>query len=132
MIFRALSLLALLGLPLVSFAQSLNLSPVSKLIGAIAAVIGTLVPILVTLGLVVFLWGLVKYLWGHGGKADIDGAKKLMKWGLLTLFVMVSVWGIIDLMQAAFNIDKNAQGRAPQIQYSGGSGPLYGSDGYTP
>ena len=120
MIYRVLSLVALAGSPSVSFAQSLNLSPIASLIGAIAAVIGTLVPILVTLGLAVFLWGLVKYLWGKGGKADIDGAKKLMKWGLLTLFVMVSVWGIIDLMQRAFNIDKNAQGKAPQIQYNGG------------
>src|SRR3989344_8486587 len=122
MILRVLSLAVVAAVPLVSSAQSLNLSPIASIIGAVAAVVGTLVPILVTLGLAVFLWGLVRYLWGSGGKVDIQGAKKLMGWGLLTLFVMVSVWGIIELMQTAFNIDKNAQGKAPQIQYSGSSG----------
>jgi hypothetical protein len=119
MIKRALPLIALAGLPFAASAQSLNLSPIASLIGAVAAIIGALVPILVTLALVVFLWGLVKYLWGKGGKADVAGAKQLMKWGLITLFVMVSVWGIIDLMQSAFGINKNAAGRAPQILYTG-------------
>jgi hypothetical protein len=118
---RAFSLLALAGLPLVSYAQSLNLSPVQKIISAIATLVGTLVPVLVTLGLVVFLWGLVRYLWGGGSKPDIANAKKLMMWGLVTLFVMISVWGIIDLMQRSLDIDKNATGRAPQIQYTGSS-----------
>ena len=121
MIHRVLPLLTLAGLPLVSFAQSLNLSPIASLLGAIASIIGALVPILVSLGLAVFLWGLVRYLWGAGGKAKIDDAKKLMKWGLITLFIMVSVWGIIDLMQSALGINKNATGKAPQILYTGGS-----------
>jgi hypothetical protein len=143
MIKRGLALLLLAGLPLVSFAQTLNLSPLQSLIGAIAKIVGAIVPILVTLALVVFFWGLVRYLWGAGGKAGVAKGKSLMLWGLVTLFVMVSVWGIIDLMQSALNIDKNAQGRAPQIMYPGASGytsanpagtngPLFGPNGYTP
>ncbi len=107
------------ALPLAASAQ---MQPLAKLIGAIAVLVGTLVPILVTLGLAVFLWGLVRYLWGSGGKADIEGAKKLIKWGLLILFVMVSVWGIINLMQAALNVNKNAEARGPGILYPGVGG----------
>lgn len=122
MIYRValLSLLALV--PLAASAQKLNLSPLESIIGAVAAVIGTLIPILVTLGLAVFLWGLVRYLWGGGSEPEINNAKVLMKWGLVILFVMVSVWGIIDFMQRALNLDKNATGKAPQIQYSGSQG----------
>lgn len=109
----------------------LNLSPLSSLIGAVASIVGSLVPILVTLGLVVFLWGLVRYLWSKGGKADIENAKNLMKWGLVTLFVMVSVWGIIDLMQSALNINKNAEGRAPRIIYPGSGGYNSVNDTYS-
>jgi hypothetical protein len=116
---KALTAAALLFLPLISSAQSLNLSPLQTLISSIASLIGMIVPVLLTLALVVFFWGLVRYLWGHGGKADIDGAKRIMKWGLITLFVMVSVWGIIELMQTALGINKNATGKAPQILYSG-------------
>lgn len=124
MIRRVLPLAALVFLPLVSAAQTLNLSPLQNLIGALARVLGSLVPILVTLALVVFLWGMVRYLWGSGGKADIKNSKVLMKWGLVILFVMVSVWGIIELMQQALNINKNATGKAPQIQYTGGTNPF--------
>ena len=119
---KALTLAALLGLPLVSFAQSINLSPLERLLGAVAAIIGALVPILVTLALVVFFWGLVRYLWDASGKGGHQKGKDLMKWGLLTLFVMVSVWGIIELMQRALNINENAQGKSPQILYPGAGG----------
>jgi hypothetical protein len=104
----------------------LNLSPIASLIGAIGRIVGAVVPVLVTAALAVFLWGLVRYLWGGGSKPDIEGAKDLMKWGLVVLFVMVSVWGIVDLMQSALNINKNATGKAPQILYTGGSGGTTG------
>jgi len=122
MIQRVLALFALAFLPLVSSAQSLNFSPIATLINAVAKIIGALVPVLVTLALVVFLWGLVRYLWGGAAKADLQSAKRLMGWGLIILFVMVSVWGIVALMQEALSINKNASGKAPQIQYSGSTG----------
>ena len=109
----------LFALPLMASAQ---MQPLATLIGAVASLVGALVPILVTLAFVVFLFGLVKYLWGKGGKADIDGAKKLMMWGLITLFVMVSVWGIIRLMQSALGVNSNAEARAPGILYPGVGG----------
>ena len=122
---KGLSFIALLSLPLVSFAQGLNLSPVKQLISSLSVVVGMLVPLLLTLALVVFFWGLVRYLWGGGSKPDIEGAKKLMRWGLLTLFVMVSVWGIIELMQRALDINENATGKAPQILYTGSDSSVW-------
>ena len=107
----------------------LNLSPLTDIIGAFGQLVGTLVPILITLALVVFFWGLVRYLWWGTSEPRIDEAKTLMKWGLITLFLMVSIWGIIALMQKALDIDKNATGKAPQIQYSGGSNiPFHAPD----
>ncbi len=107
------------ALPLAASAQ---MQPLATLIGAIARLIGALVPILVTLALVVFLFGLVRYLWGSGGKAELSSAKKLMKWGLIILFVMISVWGIIALMQSALGVNRNAEARAPGILYPGVGG----------
>ncbi len=54
-----------------------------------------LIPVLIALALVVFFWGLVKYI--RSGKAA--GAKDVMIAGLVGLFVMVSVWGIIRIAQ---------------------------------
>ena len=103
----------LLALPLAASAQSLQ--PLANLIGAIGRLVGALVPILITMALVVFFFGLVRYLMGKGGKSDIAGAKSLMIWGLVSLFVMVSVWGIVRLAQDALGINPNQGATSPQI-----------------
>ena len=126
----------LLALPLAASAQSLQ--PLANLIGAVGKLVGALVPILITLALVVFFWGLVRYLWGKGGKADTAGAKTLMIWGIISLFVMVSVWGIVRLAQDALGINPNQTATSPQVlipntgSSNSSSGPYYGADGYTP
>ena len=109
---RTLSAL-LLALPLAASAQTLQ--PLANLIGSIGRLVGALVPILITLALVTFFWGLVRYL--YSGKHD--QGKKIMIWGLVTLFVMVSVWGIVRLAQNALNIDSNANVNSPKVLVPG-------------
>lgn len=108
----------LFALPL--FASAQNLQPLANLISSIARIVGALVPILITMALVVFFWGLVRYLWGakEGGH---DEGKSLMIWGLITLFVMVSVWGIVRLGQDALGLNPNQNVNAPQVLVPGGS-----------
>jgi len=108
----------LLALPLAASAQSLQ--PLANLIGAIGRLVGALVPILITMALVAFFWGLVKYLWGtKGSKEEAANAKNLMIWGLVSLFVMVSVWGIVRLAQDALGIQQNADVRSPRVLVPG-------------
>ena len=54
------------------------------------------IPVISSLALLVFIWGLVKFISRVGGdeKAIIEG-KKLMIWGLIALFIMISIWGIL-------------------------------------
>jgi hypothetical protein len=47
----------------------------------------------------------------------LAGAKNLMIWGLVSLFVMVSVWGIVRLAQDALGVNPNAGATAPQVLY---------------
>jgi len=112
--FASLSAL-LLVLPAVASAQSLQ--PLANLISAIARLVGALVPILITLALVVFFFGLVRYLWGAGGKGDHSKGKQLMIWGLISLFVMVSVWGIVRLAQDALGVNPNQDVLSPKVLY---------------
>lgn len=105
----------LLAAPAVASAQSLQ--PLANLIGAVARLVGALVPILITLALVAFFWGLIQYLWKGGDKKSVGNGKRLMIWGLITLFVMVSVWGIVRLGQDALGINPNAGATSPQVLY---------------
>lgn len=73
------------------------------LIQSFGDLINPAIGVLVAIGLLVFFWGLVKFIFRIGGdeKAVEDG-KRLMGWGLVALFVMVSVWGIIAFLEDAF------------------------------
>ncbi|OHA96913.1 MAG: hypothetical protein A3J09_00400 [Candidatus Zambryskibacteria bacterium RIFCSPLOWO2_02_FULL_51_21] len=55
-----------------------------------------LVPLVASLALLAFFWGLAKFIYNVSGDEKAVGeGKNLMKWGLIALFVMVSVWGIL-------------------------------------
>ena len=75
-------------------------------IGIIVDLTQIAVPIVAGLALLVFIWGLAKFILAAGGdeKAVSDG-KNLMLWGIVSLFVMFSIWGIIRLFFNDFFID---------------------------
>ena len=93
----ALSLGALL-LPALSNAATL-LDTLALVNTFLNAAIG----LFITLAIVVFFWGLIKYLMGEGAEGKSEGLK-IMLMGVITIFVMVSIWGIIRLLQSTFKV----------------------------
>lgn len=77
----------------------------------ILEVVGDLInlatPIVVALALLYFFWGLATYILGAGNKDNKDKGREIMIWGIVALFIMVSVWGIINVVRDTFNIDDN-------------------------
>lgn len=61
----------------------------------------SLFPILIGLAVVVFFWGLIKYIAKAGNTESHEEGKQIMLWGIIALFVMVSVWGVILFAQRA-------------------------------
>lgn len=59
----------------------------------------------ITLAIVVFFWGLIQYLVQVGEKKS-EGLQ-IMFWGVLAIFVMVSIWGIIRVLQSTFGVTNN-------------------------
>lgn len=57
------------------------------------------IPIVMGLALLGFFWGLAKYIFSQGNEKSTMEGKKVMLYGLVALFVMVSVWGIIGFFQ---------------------------------
>ena len=61
------------------------------------AVIGLLIGITIAL----FFFALVRGMWRAQGGQDIKHNKDILIWGVAILFVMVSIWGIINFFQDA-------------------------------
>ena len=67
--------------------------------------------LLMTAAFVVFFYGVVIFIIGRatgkGNMKDLEKGKQFMMWGLVALFVMVSVWGIIRLAQNLLDVKGN-------------------------
>ncbi|MEX2013428.1 MAG: hypothetical protein WD897_00735 [Parcubacteria group bacterium] len=67
-----------------------------ELVGVFVDLIQTTLPVIVGLALLVFIWGLVKFIFRIGGdEKAVEEGKKLMIWGLIALFIMVSFMAIL-------------------------------------
>ncbi len=99
-------------LPIIAFAQDaieVTGNNIYRLIEFIGRVISIATPIVVGAALLAFFWGLVLFLWrSREGKVETDSAKDLMLWGLIALFVMISVWGILRFISSTIGLDTGA------------------------
>lgn len=79
-------------------------------------VLTPLVAVLLTLALLAFFWGMIKYIKSLGSEKDKKDGKELMVWGIVALFVMVSVWGLVGLITGTLGFtDTNRQAPSPIV-----------------
>jgi hypothetical protein len=93
-----------LALPVVSFAQ--QLTNLTQLVTSIGNIVNLLIPIMFALALLGFFYGLVMYIFGK--EDNKDQAKKTMIWGVIALFVMAAVWGLVKFIGDAVGVNQDA------------------------
>jgi len=67
-------------------------------------IINPIIGVLFAFALVLFLWGVAKFLWNADNDTDREQGKNHMIWGLVGMFIMVSVMGIIDVTTSIIGI----------------------------
>jgi FtsH-binding integral membrane protein len=73
-----------------------------------------LIPIVFALCVLAFFWGTAKYIrTASDNPDDLNEAKNFLIYGLIGLFVAVSLWGLIGLMQGFLGANTNGQGITP-------------------
>jgi hypothetical protein len=111
---QAVAVGGVLLLPFVVFAQVPDEAYIDSILQAIATLTTQAIPIVITLALLLFLWGLVKFMTAAGDETAQATGKKLMIWGIIILFVMVSVWGLVQLINTLTGIEQTGNvGDAP-------------------
>ena len=98
---------AAFALPLVSFAAINNISDVGSFI--INTINNILVPVLFAVAFIVFLWGAFEtFILGASSEETKEKGKNLMLWGLIGFFVMVSVWGLVNILTGTISFGNNS------------------------
>ena len=76
--------------------------------------------LIISASLVVFLFGVFKLAFVDGQKPEArEQARKFMFWGIVALFVMVSVWGLVNLLRNTFNLDNSNIPSSPSLPRQG-------------
>lgn len=87
-----------LALPLTAAAQVSNLEDVFQFINNL---INTLLPLIIAAAVVYFIYGIARYVMA-GDEDAKSAAKDKIIYGVIGLFVMVSVWGLVNILTNTF------------------------------
>jgi uncharacterized membrane protein len=92
--------------PVIVFAAD-DTKTIKGIVIMIKDFVGTLlIPLLITLALAAFFWNIVKSIYKSGEKADaVKEGKMMLLWGVVALFVMISVWGLVGVIADTLGLD---------------------------
>ncbi len=80
---------------------------ITELFSFATCLIDRLIPLLISLGLVLFLIGVLRFVTAGDNEEKRQGGRDLMIFGIIALFVMVSVWGFVNILSQTL-FKKNA------------------------
>ena len=119
----------LLLTPLVSFAA---LAGLKDLLIGIKDLVNLAFPVLIGLAVLFFFWGLINFIRKDSAdsKTREDGKQKML-WGIISLFVMVAIFGILQWIGSAIGIQPNLSGGlvptgSGNVNWEGVTSPTFG------
>lgn len=105
--------------PFGAFAIVSTTQGLGGVFSTVGGLLGIITPVVVGLALLGFFWGLAMYVLNFSGDdKDKRKGRDMMVYGTLVLFVMVSVWGIIQILQQTFGLTNSETNfnRVPTVQ----------------
>ena len=108
---------AVLFVPLLVGAQGapVQTGNISAFVTQIGGILNALLPVLVTLAVLFFFWGLALFIFSAGDESARDRGKSIMIWGVIALFIIVSIWGIIAFIGQLFGIGQGGEAPTPGV-----------------
>jgi uncharacterized membrane protein len=113
--------LSTLGVPLIASAQkAANVEGgLFGLVNFANSILNNIMVVMITLAIVVFFWGLVKYIISDG-EARSEGLRTIF-YSIIAIFIMVSIWGVIKLLQNTFGVGGAASQKPAAVELYGPS-----------
>jgi len=94
--------LTLLTIPALVFAFPSDLGGVINMFTDIGL---RIIPLLGAVAFLVFVWGIARFIKSSGNEKEIKDSKNLIIWGVIGLFVLVAIWGIVVFLRGEFGFN---------------------------
>lgn len=99
------------ALPLMAGAQTVDTGYIDSILTGIRNILNAALPIIIAAAVVYFVYGIARYVMS-GDEAAKEAAKGKIIYGIIGLFVMVSVWGLVRILTNITGVEDEA---APEI-----------------
>lgn len=97
-----------LALPMAAAAQvSQNINSIDSIFTFIRNLLNTILPLIIAAAVVYFVWGVFQLFLAKDEEKH-DKAKHTIIYGIVAIFVMVSVWGLVNILSGTFRLNNNA------------------------
>lgn len=73
-------------------------------INVFVSIINKLIPFIIALTLLVFIWGIFQFVLASDSEEKRSEGRSTMLYGIIALFVMVSVWGLVNILVGTFGL----------------------------
>jgi len=111
---RILLLVAVISLPVMVFGQAEDLDAAYVTIKNIISNI--VIPLIIAIAGLYFMWGVVQYVTAGDSEEKRDSGRSMMVYGIVALFVMISVWGLVNLLADTFGLGNALDpGKIPEV-----------------
>jgi hypothetical protein len=78
-----------------------------------------IIPLLGAVAFFVFVYGVARYIKSTGSEKEVKDSKNLLIWGVVGMFVMVTVWGIVSFIKNELGFGSGVG--IPQVQFKSGA-----------
>ncbi len=89
-------------LPMVAFAAAIT--DVESLINVVGNLMNKIAPLIIGVAFLYFIWGVVKYVTAGADEEEQKAGRNMMIYGIIALFVMTSVWGLVSVLSGTFQL----------------------------
>lgn len=96
----------LFALPFIAAAQAVT--DASTLFAKVNNILNALIPIFISIAVVYLIYAIVRYVIA-GNEEEKEAGKKMMIWGVIGLFVILSIWGIVNVLVKTLNLDNQVR-----------------------
>ncbi|MEK7152938.1 MAG: hypothetical protein AAB834_03260, partial [Patescibacteria group bacterium] len=73
------------------------------------------IPAIFSFGLIIFLWGLLQFLRAAGDENAADEGKRRIFLGVVIMFVMISVWGLVGIFSQLTGVQPGTTPKLPNV-----------------
>ncbi len=105
--------LAIAAQPILSTFTTNETQGLGKIFKDLGGIFNAIIPLLMVAATVFFLWGVLQFVTSGGDEDKRKEGRDHIIYGLIGLFIMVAVWGLVGAIQGTFNLTETTNVNLP-------------------